>query len=225
MLKSIFERKSSRVLRVLLSRPGEKWTLRELAKEASVSLGMSHYVSEALARMGLTTREESGRLVLIEPQRLLKQWAAATNYSVLNVFQEFYTFDTEFEVFLSKFKRLPPRLNHSYALTLHAAAWLVAPYVRPNDFHLYIHPSMDKEGSLLLAKSLGLSPAETTGNVKLVTPYDEGVFSGSAQAEGVNVVSMVQLYVDLYNYPGRGEEAAEKVFEKIMKNWEPAQNV
>ena len=71
MLKSIFERKSSRVLRVLLSRPAEKWTLRELAREASVSLGMSHYVSAALTRMGLTTREESGGLALIEPQRLL----------------------------------------------------------------------------------------------------------------------------------------------------------
>ena len=225
MLKSIFERKSSRVLRVLLSRAGEKWTLRELAGEAKVSLGMSHYVSEALTRMGLATREESGRLMLIEPQRLLKQWAAATNYSVLNVFQEFYTFDTEFEAFLSRFKRFPPRFSRRYALTLHAAAWLVAPYVRPNDFHLYVHPSLGKEGPLLLARALGLSLVEKSGNVKLVTPYDEGVFYGSTQAGGVNVVSPVQLYVDLYNYPGRGEEAADKVLEKIAKSWEQAQNV
>ena len=102
---------------------------------------------------------------------------------------------------------------------------MVAPYVRPTDFHLYVHPSLGKDGPLLLARPLGLSPIEKSGNVKLVTPYDEGVFYGSAQAGGATVVSPVQLYVDLYNYPGRGEEAAEKVLEKIVKSWEQTQNV
>lgn len=86
--------------------------------------------------------------MLVEPQRLLKQWAAAPNYSVLNVFQEFYAFDAEFEAFLSRFRRLPPRFNRRYALTLHAAARSVAPYVRSNDLHLNAHPSLGKEGPL-----------------------------------------------------------------------------
>ncbi len=225
MLKNVFEPKSSRVLRVMLTHPGRRWTLRELAKEARVSLGMSHYVTASLARMGLTTREESNKLVLIEPLRLLKQWAAASNYSLLNSLQEFYTFDSEFEVFLSKLKRLPSRFNHSYALTLHSAAWLIAPHVRPTDFHLYVRPSMKREESLSFAKALSLSPIERSGNVKLVSPYDEGVFYGSMQTNGIIVVSLIQLYVDLYNYPGRGEEAAEKVLEKVVKNWGPARVV
>jgi len=29
--------------------------------------------------------------------------------------------------------------------------------------------------------------------------------------DGLNVVSNVQLYVDLMNYPARGEEAAERI--------------
>jgi hypothetical protein len=70
------------------------------------------------------------------------------------------------------------------------------------------------------AQALGVSPTEKSGNVKLVIPYDEGVFYSSRRLNGVMIVSPVQLYVDLYNYPGRGEEAAQKLLEKIAKDWQ-----
>jgi hypothetical protein len=55
--------------------------------------------------------------------------------------------------------------------------------------------------------------------VKLVTPYDDGVFYGSREIRQVKIVSSVQLYVDLFNYPGRGEEAAEKILDQLTKEW------
>ncbi len=36
---------------------------------------------------------------------------------------------------------------------------------------------------------------------------------------GVNVVSKVRLYVDLFNFPARGEEAAGVLLESIEKDW------
>jgi hypothetical protein len=48
---------------------------------------------------------------------------------------------------------------------------------------------------------------------------DEGVFYGVSQVGGVNVVSKVQLYIDLFNYPARGEEAAEMVLKTLEKEW------
>jgi len=36
---------------------------------------------------------------------------------------------------------------------------------------------------------------------------------------GVNVISKVQLYIDLFNYPARGEEAAEIVLGAPEKEW------
>ena len=42
---------------------------------------------------------------------------------------------------------------------------------------------------------------EKGGNVSMVLPYDEGVFCGVTQVGGVNVVSKVQLYIDLLDYP------------------------
>ncbi|MGI0092193.1 MAG: hypothetical protein ACREBS_10835 [Nitrososphaerales archaeon] len=35
----------------------------------------------------------------------------------------------------------------------------------------------------------------------------------------MSIVSEVQLYVDLYNFPARGQEASEKILEKIKDKW------
>jgi len=70
-----------------------------------------------------------------------------------------------------------------------------------------------------VARELDLKPVPKGGNVKLVIPYDEGVFYGSQVVDGVTVVSDVQLYVDLYNYPSRGEEAAQYLYDRILRKW------
>ena len=57
------------------------------------------------------------------------------------------------------------------------------------------------------------------GNVSIVLPYDEGVFYGACKVNGLNVVSEVQLHVDLLNYPARGEEAAEALLRELKAQW------
>ncbi len=220
MARNIFDTKSSRVIRVLLTSPSRAWVLRELAGEASISLGMAYYVTSSLVEAGYMIRNDSNRLILSDPQRLIRRWAAYNNYLSANKFFEYYTFDLEFEAFLSRFSGIPETLKDVYALTLHAGAWLVAPYVRPTDFHIYVHPRLSKKELTAFAQSLKLSPIERSGNVRLVSPYDEGVFYGSALIGNARVVSSVQLYVDLYSFPGRGEEAAEKLLNKMTREWQ-----
>jgi len=48
---------------------------------------------------------------------------------------------------------------------------------------------------------------------------DAGVFYGVNEVGGVKVVSTVQLYVDLFNHPARGEEASEMVLKALEKQW------
>jgi len=219
-LRNIFGKKASRVLRVMLTAPSRKWVLRELAREAQVSLGMAYYVTSSLVRMGFAARENSNRLSLSDPYRLIRQWAGSHSYVLANRFIEYYTFDTEFDAFLSRFRILPRKVKTKYALTLHAAAWLMAPHVRPTDFHTYVQPNINRKEVMEFAQALGVSPTEKSGNVKFVIPYDEGVLYSSRRLNGVMIVSPVQLYVDLYNYPGRGEEAAQKLLEEIAKDWQ-----
>jgi len=38
--------------------------------------------------------------------------------------------------------------------------------------------------------------------------------------EDVKVVSNVQLFVDLYNFPARGEEAASRLLEVVLREWQ-----
>lgn len=212
MVTNIFSPRSSRVLRVLLVNAGRGWSEREVARTAEVSTGMAHYVCSALIEAGYVTRDESNRMVLTDPLRLLKRWAAYHQYDVANGFLDYYTFEREIERVLEKVALT----DQSYAATALAGAWLVAPYVRPVDLHFYVPDRATAEN---VAGQLGLNPIPRGGNVKLVVPYDEGVFYGSREVKGVEVVSNIQLYVDLFNYPSRGEEAASRLLDEILEEW------
>lgn len=54
-------------------------------------------------------------------------------------------------------------------------------------------------------------------NVTLLEPYDAGVLQGLREIGGMNVVSDLQLYLDLRSYGARGEEAARAIFEQRIK--------
>ena len=84
------------------------------------------------------------------------------------------------------------------------------------DYYFYVE---DDEQIETWVGLLGLRPVETGGNVSVVLPFDGGVFYGTQNVRGVKVASTVQLYVDLFNYPARGEEAAQMVLRSLEKEW------
>jgi len=211
-IKNIFAPKSSRVLRVLLVNFGRNWNERELAHEARISNGLAHYVCRTLTELGFVARSERNRLVLVDPLRLLKRWAAYHQYDHMNKFLDYFTLEREIDRFMKKIVKL----DLEYATSGLVGAWLVAPYVRPVDVHLYV-PIRDMAEKI--AKELELNPTPRGGNVKFMLPYDEGVFYGTHKVRDVKVVSNVQLYVDLYNFPARGEEAASRLLELMLKEW------
>ena len=95
-------------------------------------------------------------------------------------------------------------------MTLGAAASLVAPAVRSTDVYLYARADRSR-----IIEPLDLRPVEFGDNVYLVDPPDEGVFMHSQEKDKMTLVSNLQLYLDLYNYPMRGREQAEAV-RKLM---------
>jgi len=73
-----------------------------------------------------------------------------------------------------------------------------------------------------IAAALELKAVPTGANVILLRPYDEGVFYGLQDVGGAKVVSDIQLYLDLKSYKGRGEEAADFLYERrIRPRWNP----
>ena len=211
-VRNIFEARASRVLRCLLTNPGEAWSIRGMAREVQVSVGYTHAVTASLLDLGYVVRNDLNFIEAIDPIRLLERWANYYQYVHENGFLEYYTFDREIEGIVGKLQKA----TSDYALTTLAGAYLVSPYVRPTVLELYVK---DKNQAEYIVDNLQLRPTPRDGNVRLVLPYDDGVFYKTQTLGDVKIVSDVQLYVDLVNYPSRGEEAAQKILDTIREKW------
>lgn len=212
-INNIFSKKASRIIRVLLVNCGSKWTIEELSAEANVSLGYTHAVIMTLLHQNIVHRDDAYKILLSNPGLLLRRWASFNQYTAVNIFLRYHTFEVNIDHFIRKFKKNEER---RYAFTVLTGAHVVAPYVRPTNIHFYIKDRRDVEHYVA---ELDLRPVETGGNVSMVLPYDEGVFYKIRDIDGLNVVSNVQLFVDLMNYPARGEEAAERIMSLLEKEW------
>ena len=207
--KSVFPPKSSRVLRVLLVSPSKKWFVEEMSTEAGISIGLVSKVKQALLAEEWI-REEGKKFYLVKPEEALARWT--DNYSYKrNEIYSFYSGLSEDQLEKAIGKECIKR-NLQYGLALFSGARKVAPFVRFLRFFAYVDGNTDE-----IADALQFKKVESGANVSLIDPYDEGVFYGLQNINGVNVVSDIQLYLDLKSYKGRGEEAAQAVFEQRIK--------
>lgn len=104
------------------------------------------------------------------------------------------------------------RLNARLAFSGFSGAVRFAPAVRYQRVTAYVLGDLAS-----LADRLGLKPVSSGANVTLLEPYDEGVFYAAKTIEGAPVVSPIQLYLDLTQTKGRGEEAASAILEEVIK--------
>ena len=208
-LQSLYSPKASRVLRVLLANPGMAWKVQDLANEAKVSLGLVANVKKSLEDREWIRKTEKG-LVLREPEKLLAEWAE--NYSFRkNTTRDFFSLKTvaDLEVDLGN---VCVENKRRYALTGFSASARLAPAVRSPRIMAYVDDFQDE-----LAVSLGLKEVTSGANVTLLEPYDAGVYYGAKDIDGVRVVSPVQVYLDLRGFRGRGEEAAVKLLDEVIR--------
>lgn len=207
-LKQLFAPKATRVIRTLLLDPKRPARITDLARECSMSPAGVYWVAQLLEDKGFVERDSSKRVVLVKPKELLDAWASSWSMD-RNASTGYFAFERTPEALMKKVVSVSKRKNLSYAFTLMAGASFIAPFVRFQDVWLYV----DGEEEAWI-KALNLKPVDGGGNIVMVRPYDAGVFSGLQVIEGVNVVSNIQLYVDLYNYPARGREQAEFLRER-----------
>jgi len=202
--KHLFSMKSTWVIRRLLSEPERTWKFEELSAEANVSIGQAYKVVNKLVSEGYLEKER-GSIRLLKPGELLDAWADAYRFDRQDI-TGYYCPLKDREMIFRGLKS-----TDDYALTLGAAASLVAPFVRSTDVYMYVKKDRDE-----LINALNLKPVEFGGNVYLVKPTDEAVFSDIQIIDRLITVSNIQLYLDLYNYPMRGREQAEHVREQVL---------
>jgi hypothetical protein len=207
--KSIFSPKSSRVLRVLLPDPSKRWHVEDLSEESGISIGLASRVKRSLLGQEWI-KEENRSFYLVKPEEALDQWASNYSYQKNNAFS-FYSGLAEEEMETAIKKECEKR-GYRYGLALFSGACKVAPFVRFMRFFSYVEGNIES-----MAAALQLKKVESGANITLLQPYDDGVFYGPQNVSGTNVVSDIQLYLDLKGYKGRGGEAAQAIYEKRIK--------
>ena len=185
------------------------WT--NWAGRVGVSLGHAHNVIKRLEGLDWVERGRDGLYRLPRPGELLDAWRDAYSYRVNGL-----------SAFVSSGGRQAPghggphpaRDRAGHELRVHRftpGTSLIGPHTRVSAVHCYV--SGDTEA---LARVLGLQPVEGEGSVYLMAPYDPGVFYAPVIKGGFRVVSLPQLYVDLYGHERRGREQAEKLRRDAM---------
>jgi len=207
-LRSLYSKKTTRVLRVLLSNPNKPWRLKALAGESRVSLGQVSNVKELLLDREWAASSREG-LRLTDPETLLQEWAENYEFSK-NTPQSFYTLMSvsELETALAK---VCDEDNIEFALTSFSAAVRYAPAVRYRRAYAFV------DSPERLAPSLDIKTVDSGANLILLTPYDDGVFYDSRDYQDIRVVSPVQAYLDVRASRERGEEAAEALLDQTLR--------
>jgi len=157
---------------------------------------------------------ELAQSIGLDPGSLLEDWVREYDYH-RNQEVRYFCLAKGPEEIMDKLVAAPIPEDIPYALGLHAGANLVAPYAVYNEVHIYIQ----HKGSInWFVEKLKLREAGEGANLIFLLPhYKHSVFYGKQRIRNLWVVSDLQIYLDLHNYPIRGLEQAEHLYEKRLK--------
>lgn len=164
--------------------------------------------------VGSVSRIDS-KLKFRDPKSLLEDWVREYDYKRNQEERRFCLAKGPGEIIDDLVSaRIPDDIQ--YVLGFHAGANLVDAYSVYNEVHLYIE---NRSSINRLVEKLKLREAEEGANIVFLLPYyKHSVFYGKQRIRNVWVVSDLQLYLDLYNYPIRGLEQAEHLYEKRLRH-------
>jgi hypothetical protein len=209
-----FSDKASLILRAALSDPQKVWGIRELAQSIGLDPGFVSRMAQELERRNYVSRIDS-KLKLREPKSLLEDWVREYGYR-RNQEVRYFCLAKGPEEIIEKAAaaRIPDDVP--YALGLHAGANLIDPYSVYKEVHIYAE---NKEVIDWFMEKMKLREAEEGANLIFLLPhYKHSVFYGKQRIRSLWVVSDLQLYLDLHNYPIRGLEQAEHLYEKRLRH-------
>jgi hypothetical protein len=208
-----FSDKASLILRAALSDIKKVWGVRELAQSIGLDPGFVSRMARELEKRNYMSRIDS-KLKLHEPKSLLEDWVREYNYR-RNQEVRYFCLAKGPEEVIEKLAaaRIPD--DAPYALGVHAGAYLVAPYASYSEVHIYVK----NKGiiDLFIDKMKLRESGEGANLIFLLPHYKHSVFYDKQRIRNIWVVSDLQLYLDLRNYPIRGLEQAEHLYDKRLK--------
>lgn len=218
-MRSFFSDKATIIMRAMLSQPDKKWVVRDFEDGFGVGRARAAAVLSMLRKKGFVGGIRSGRLaysVLLNRKNLLDEWLKFYTFE-LNKTYLYYSHHENILLRLKDYFETKKRPG-GYALTLHTGANLITNYVNTPAVYCYLRSENFNEVSLDLRQALDLKELKKGGNFYLIRPhYKNGVFLNNQTINDCNVVSDLQLYLDLYNFPQRGRDHARYLLKTLKE--------
>jgi hypothetical protein len=185
-------KKRERILRVLLTHSDGSLYQFLISKEAGCSQPWTHSFLKRLEKENLIKNNK-----ILDIQKLFNYWLEINDYPLYREYNIQNPLD------------LLKKTTLKYALTTYYAESFVQNYLFPSRVEIYIHENEALEWHKLLSKN-GLVGK---GNFRLFLE-DNHVFYHNIKKEGLNIVSIPQLILDLLREKGVAEEAGKMLMER-----------
>ena len=220
-----FAGKSSRVVRVLLNSPRE-WTLSEIVRELAAesqrnALGVRDFrISLASASKTVRSLEEDvlvrrrkSWILTPDPLRLLLRWVEVYTRRRRSYQRRSFRCPNPFGGRLSLVSEGLRGLtgDAGFAFTGAAAAATRVPSIEMDVIEVYVEPS-GAARLRALDEQPGIGP-----ELRVLEPYDAGVFMYAVKNDGGPVVSAIQTCLDLFARGGRDSKEARLLLAKVVE--------
>lgn len=207
----LFSLKTSRLIRALLSNRETAWTQEALGEHTGLSPGLISRILKTVVAYGYVSREKAvpgiksrAHYRLREFDRLLDAWKANDAWRKRVEIVQYSTLTSDLNELAGT---LRDALGEDRVyFTQWFAAHLRHPYTTPPLVSAYVRTRQVPE--VPFARKV-----QTGGNLWLILPEDEGIFFDVQQVRGFNLVSDVQIYLDLLQVGQRGPDQAEALRE------------
>lgn len=201
--------KAGRLIRFLIDVRGP-YDLSELARATNLTPGYVSRLLDTLDREALIERVPRGPVESVDIAGLLRRWAGSYDVFKTNRAQGFIA--TEGLKRLLERAAEDPAIGTRRVITGSFAATRIAPIASPALLLLYA------DSPVLLARDLGLLPADEGADVQLLAPFDPVVFARTRIEGGLRYAAPSQVAVDCLAGNGRMPSEGEALLTWMLSN-------
>jgi hypothetical protein len=209
--RNVFDGKSARIIRSLLTDRDRTWTQKELVDRTKASPGLVSRIVQHLISQGFIDKQSPRVFRLRDSLGLIDAWVKADDFNRRVITTRYTAFDNNPLGVSQELNRWAEKHSVRIAFTQFIAGWLRQPYTEPAVTSAYV--SRLPEPATL--EPVGFRPVTDAGKVWLFVPDDEGVYLETRTVHGLPLVSDAQIYLDLQETGLRGPDQAD-----ALRHWE-----
>lgn len=205
----VFQPKSSRLVRALLSQPDRTWTQGALGERTGLSLGLVSRLVRHLVNEGFVAQDNRA-LRVSRRDALLDAWAARDDWAKRTTVRQYSLLESDVETVARKLVKSLPS-GEALVFTQWFAANLRHPYTIPPLVSAYVARFPGEQ----VERELRARQVSDGGTLWLAVPKDDGVFRETQRVGEFTLACDAQIYLDLLRTGLRGPEQA-----KALREWD-----